>query len=54
MFLVNSNGNLSYNSTDKTASVRPVLYLKSNIKIKSNSASDYGSESNPFVIDGVS
>ncbi len=36
-----------------TKSVLPTAYLKRNIKIKPNSASDYGSQNNPFVIEGV-
>ncbi len=44
-------GDVEYNPAYYTKAIRPVVYLKSNIKIKTNSASDYGSESNPFEIE---
>ncbi len=54
VFRVSSGGNVSNNNAHSARAIRPVAYLKSNIKIKDNSESDYGSQGNPFVIEGVS
>ena len=54
VFVVYSGGCVrSYDAYDAEA-VRPTAYLKSSIKIQEKSASDYGSKSNPFVLEGVS
>ncbi len=54
VFYVSSSGSVNGGSYAYSGwGVRPVAYLKSNIKIKANSASDYGNQSNPFVLEGV-
>ena len=51
VFRVRSSGYVHEDTAYDALAVRPVAYLKSNIKIKANSASDYGSQSNPFVLE---
>ena len=53
-FRVSSSGHLMTDSIAYGSAVRPVAYLKSTIKIQEKSDNDYGSESNPFVLEGVS
>ncbi len=45
-----ANASANYNSSEYFV-VRPVAYLKSNIKIKANSENYYGSDTNPFIIE---
>ncbi len=40
---------LTFDYINNGRAARPVAYLKSSVKIKESSASDYGSESNPFI-----
>ncbi len=49
----NISVDISHFAAFSTDNIFPVAYLKSNIKIKPNSASNYGSQSNPFVLEGV-
>ncbi len=53
VFHVHSGGRVNNFYVDTARAVRPTAYLKSSVKIKESSASDYGSQGNPFVIDGV-
>ena len=46
VFVVYSNGFVSYNSPNGTLGVSPALYLNSNVKISGGS----GTESNPFIL----
>ena len=46
-----AGGNVQYCNGDASNAVRPVAYLKSSIKIKNSSESDYGSKNNPFTIE---
>ncbi len=46
-----SIGTLYMRNASESTNIYPTAYLKGNIKIKANSASDYGSESNPFVLE---
>ena len=50
MLSVYSIGNVNTYGAFIANAVRPVAYLKSSVKIKTDSASDYGSITNPFVI----
>ena len=54
VFDIHSSGSVYGSIVFSTNAIRPVAYLKSSVKIKANSTSDYGSQSNPFVIEGVS
>ena len=54
VFFVSSYGFAADSSASAVCAVRPTAYLKSNIKIKTNSASNYGSQGYPFAIEGVS
>ena len=54
VFYVTSSGQVDQALASSSIVIRPVAYLKSSVKIKENSSSDYGSENNPFVIEGVS
>ncbi len=54
VFFIGSAGQVAYNQAYGTNfTIKPTAYLKSSVKIKPNSASNYGSQSNPFVIEGV-
>ena len=48
------NNGVSSITADNPHIIRPTTYLKGNTKIKLNSAENYGSKTNPFVIEGVS
>ncbi len=54
VFYVYSDGNVRISYAYSANAVRPVAYLKPSIKIQEKTGSDYGSKSNPFVIEGVS
>ncbi len=54
VFLVDSGGSTANLRASNAHAVRPTAYLDSNIKIQEKSDSDYGSQSNPFVLEGVS
>ncbi len=51
VFEVDSDGGIKKYSGYNKLAVRPAAYLKFSVKIKKNSASDYGSSSNPFVLE---
>ena len=54
VFSIYSDGSVySWNASTARA-VRPTAYLKSSIKIQEKSDSDYGSQGNPFVLEGIS
>ncbi len=51
VFNLVSDGSIDHESAFNKRYVYPTAYLKSSIKIKESSASDYGSSGNPFVIE---
>ena len=51
VFRIEYNSHLDYTRADGASAVRPIVYLKSNIKIKANSESNYGSQANPFELE---
>ncbi len=53
VFIIGASADVELKVPAGDAYIQPTAYLKNNIKIKENSASDYGSKSNPFVIEGV-
>ncbi len=53
VFGVDSDGVVSISIATYAIAVRPVAYLDSNIKIQEKNDSDYGSQGNPFVLEGV-
>ena len=48
---VHSNGNIANSYASVIYAIRPTLYLKSDVKIALNTADDYGSVDNPFVLE---
>ena len=51
VYSIDSNGVYGINSSSTAYVIRPTAYLNSNIKIKENSTSNYGSQNNPFVLE---
>ncbi len=51
VFYVDSSGNVRSTPAYSALAVRPVVYLASNVKIKSNDDQTYGSVGNPFVLE---
>ena len=54
VFYVYSGGYVDSNDAHYARAVRPTAYLDSNIRIQEKADSDYGSDTNPFVLEGVS
>ncbi len=48
---IHSSGFVSYNRTDYNYTIRPVVYLKSDVKIVDRDYSDYGSSNHPFELE---
>ncbi len=53
-FYIYSGGDFDSTFAYYAYNIRPTVYLNSDIKIQEKSDSNYGSQSNPFVIEGVS
>ncbi len=51
VFHVYSNGFVTRDYASDAYSMRPTVYIKSDVKIKQNDAEDYGSKDNPFILE---